>query len=36
MAAGDDGNVVYSDEFLIELQLLWGEGFLLPGGCSFN
>ncbi len=32
MSGDDDNGVVYGDEFITKLQLLWGEGFLSPGG----
>ena len=31
---GDDGPGVYSDDFIANLELLWGEGFLSPGGAE--
>ncbi len=34
MPAGDKGEAVYSDDFIAKLELLWGEGFLSPGGSS--
>ena len=30
---GDDGSV-YTDDFVTKLELLWGEGFLSPGGAE--
>ena len=29
-----DGDSVYSDDFVTKLELLWGEGFLSPGGAE--
>ena len=34
MAGGGDGTAVYSDDFIANLELLWGEGFLSPGGAE--
>ena len=32
MAGERDSGTVYSDDFVANLELLWGEGFLSPGG----
>lgn len=32
--AGDDGDLVYTDDFVTKLELIWGEGFLSPGGAE--
>ena len=32
MAGEGDSGIVYSDDFVANLELLWGEGFLSPGG----
>ena len=34
MPASDSGEAVYSDDFIAKLEMLWGEGFLSPGGAS--
>jgi len=30
--ASESGDIVYSDDFIACLEMLWGEGFLSPGG----
>lgn len=34
MPGGEDHAVVYSDDFIAKLELLWGDGFLSPGGAE--